>query len=182
MQTLSQDIAEQVNALTDFINSVGLNEPSFEDGVPKQIFSDPSSADRRMRLLELTDELHALLLGAEAFSSNFSWLDPYPSLKVIIKCGIHRAIPVESDGTPVEDIARTTAVSEDVVGRVLRLAATNFIFIESTPGHFRHTASSRALVENKALESAFLFGVGETLPAGRMVGLRYVLRYLDFID
>ena len=169
MQTLSKDIAEEVNELTFFVHSKNLPPPNFEDGVPQQIFSNSSSAEHRLRLLELTDELHALLLGAESFSKNFAWLDPIPSLEVVIGFGIHRAIPLQSTGTSIQDITKATGLSEDVVGRILRQAVSNYVFIESSPGYFRHTASSRVLVENKALESTFLFGVTETLPAARRV-------------
>jgi len=58
----------------------------------------------------------------------------------------------------VEELARDAAVDADVLHRVLRALASDGVFAEDEPGHFRNTAASELLLSPGWAEFAHLFG------------------------
>lgn len=114
--------------------------------------------------MELSDQLHALLLGEEVFAKNTAWLNPVPSMNVASRLSIHKAIPADSKGTALAEIAKRTGTPEDIIRRVLRTAIANYAFAEPEPDVFCHTASSRALIENEKLDGCLRFCARELIP------------------
>ena len=70
------------------------------------------------------------------------------SLGILIDFDVPSLVPFE--GTiSIKELASKTGLSEDKVTRIIRYAATNFIFQEPSPGQVAHTATSAALARDR---------------------------------
>ncbi|KAI1466076.1 putative O-methyltransferase [Daldinia caldariorum] len=58
-----------------------------------------------------------------------------------------------ADGVPVEDLAKSTGLEKNKLGRILRALATQHIFREVAPGKFANNRISQALVNDEKLQA-----------------------------
>ena len=63
------------------------------------------------------------------------------------------AVPLEGS-VLLSEIAKTVGMDEDRVGRVMRLLASQRVFVESQPDVFRHTATSALVASDKAIKAS----------------------------
>ena len=65
LRDISTAISGHVALIEDHLTRGKASQLSFEHGLPKQVLHDPDAAAARQELLELSDELHALVAGSE---------------------------------------------------------------------------------------------------------------------
>ena len=63
IKELSSIISSDISAFDSHLSAQGLPTPSFDPGTPPFIPLPPDVAEARQRILEATDELHALIAG-----------------------------------------------------------------------------------------------------------------------
>lgn len=75
-------------------------------------------------------------------------------LRVLQKYSVPSAVHLEYP-TSFEDIASQTNLDEEFVSRIIKLAAANHIFsVDEAAGLVSHTASSRAMIQHKAVRDS----------------------------
>lgn len=168
MTQLLTQIQDNVQKYLAFFSDNGLPEPSYDDGdglsPGKALPAEVSAA--RDAALEVTDELHHLLLGPLGLILS-SPGDHYLmlSLQYIWRYKIARHVPTSGEEISFEDIAVATGLNLQDVTRFLRVAMGRHVFAEPQKGFVRHTASSRLLIDNPLMEAYFVNVATEFLPS-----------------
>ncbi|KAJ5673631.1 hypothetical protein N7507_002758 [Penicillium longicatenatum] len=154
---LAKSILEDAQALDSFLSSHNLPQPSFAaDGV-KDFPVGPEHADIhviRHRLIDVTKELRDLVVGPK---DTIKWMimndhTLAASLHAISHFKVAQAVPNEGSISFAE-LARATGLTELDVARFVRRTAINHIFVEPTPGHVAHTATSALLSADPQMQA-----------------------------
>ncbi|KAE9377359.1 sterigmatocystin 8-O-methyltransferase precursor [Stipitochalara longipes BDJ] len=85
-------------------------------------------------------------------------------LKTILKYNIHNLVPLET-GTTFQELADKTGVPVKKLARLLRHGMTDHLLQEPEPGHVKHTAATKALVQMPVLATWAQMGMYEVGPA-----------------
>ena len=97
-----------------------------------------------------------------------------PSLQAICRLGIAEAIPAESAGSEIADVAMKTRLPPSVVQRILRHAVAHRIYTEPRLDFIAHTAASKMLAQNSDLRQWIRSAGEDVLLASWKVGLCFI--------
>lgn len=86
------------------------------------------------------------------------------AISVIDGFNIAERVPLDGQ-VSYEELATAVGIPRSDLKSVVRLAMTDFIFHESSPGFVAHTAASKVLVENPLARSLIKIGAAEFTPA-----------------
>ncbi|KAK2613313.1 hypothetical protein N8I77_000234 [Diaporthe amygdali] len=145
------ELGDEISSLTKKIakdfQTRGISVPSIHDTsvTGTEPIVDGESA---LKLAEAARELEALVLGPHQTLGLMGLsVHDASSLGVIAEFDIASLVPLDGSATFAE-LAEATGLDEDRLTRILRHAATNFIFHEHPAGHIRHTTLSAHLARS----------------------------------
>jgi hypothetical protein len=165
--SIAKDILRDAEILDAFIRDNNLPEPSLDASGPLRTpWSGPQVVEAQSNLLASTHRLHHLTEGpASAWMGGLN--GPGGDLltnTAIVHFDIASYVPL--DGTAsFADVAAKCGMALRDFKMIVRYAMTNFIFCEPEVEVIAHTASSKALVQNKLLASMSKMGCDEIVPA-----------------
>ncbi|PHH83547.1 hypothetical protein CDD83_2962 [Cordyceps sp. RAO-2017] len=167
---LARKIATETEKLDTYVKDNRLPEPGFGVDAPDEFPQLPADLRRsREEIIQAARELESLMRGPRESVrwAVWSYLDVL-SLQVINSFEIAKLVPLDA---PISLAELQTKTSLDPVNlaRVLRLAMTNRIFREVSPGVIGHTASSRLLAQDVGLQDWVGFNSEEVFPAAAKV-------------
>ncbi|KAL2269640.1 hypothetical protein VTJ83DRAFT_1824 [Remersonia thermophila] len=163
MVELAQQISKATEMVDNYFQSQGLPAPSFDVDAPLDYPQLPEDIQKaRLDIICLTKELNRLAHGPRESVRWGIWefLDVL-SLAAVNHYGIAKHVPIDSPISLAELQTKTTLDPVNLA-RLLRVAMTNGIFAEPTPGFIAHTAASRVLRDDEAMQSWIGFN-GEDL-------------------
>ncbi|KAF2757494.1 S-adenosyl-L-methionine-dependent methyltransferase [Pseudovirgaria hyperparasitica] len=158
---LAASISENVAKIQEILDAQGAPMPSFDEDsppLPKEI-AGPQHA-----VLDATAELQDLLQDPMNFIHRSSRSDKPACINTIVRFDIAALVPC-GGRTSFQDISRQTPLTEQMVGRIVRHAATMRIFKEPEPGQVMHTKASKLLANHDFRDWART-GIEEMGPAG----------------
>ncbi|KAJ5786870.1 uncharacterized protein N7503_012082 [Penicillium pulvis] len=170
---LAKSILEDAQTLDSFLSSHNLPQPSFAaDGV-KDFPVSTEHADIhaiRHRLIDATKELRDLVVGPK---DTIKWMimndhTLAASLHAISHFKVAQVVPKEGSISFAE-LARATGLTELDVARFVRRTAINHIFVEPTPGHVAHTATSALLSADPQMQALVAHMSEEAFPASARI-------------
>ncbi|KAF4510034.1 hypothetical protein G6O67_001960 [Ophiocordyceps sinensis] len=170
MMELASIITTETGKLETYVIDNALPEPSFGLHVPDCLPRLPVDMQRcRQEIIQATKELETLVRGPKETVRWTMWnyLDTL-SLQVINSYGIAGLVPLDSPITLTELQAKTS-LDPINLARVLRHAMTNHIFHEPEPGLIEHTAASRELAQDAALQDWVGFNAEDVFPSAARV-------------
>ncbi|KAL4963166.1 S-adenosyl-L-methionine-dependent methyltransferase [Aspergillus stella-maris] len=170
INALATQISLSASQITNFLNLNNIPHPSFAPDAPPSFPSAPNDIlYARQTLLESAQSLIDLLTGP---AEHLRWLacrhHDMSSLRWIYHFDIARHIPLDS-AISYTELALKANVNEDTLKRMIRHAMTNRLFIEPSPNHVAHSASSALLVKSQALKDWVGYCSEETYPASAKV-------------
>ncbi|KAE9365008.1 S-adenosyl-L-methionine-dependent methyltransferase [Stipitochalara longipes BDJ] len=163
---LAQIISQETKKLDSYIKANGLPEPSFDVDAPPS-FPMVSGELKKVReeVMRATKELGELVAGP---SESLRWMawdhNNSLSLHAIYHYKLAKLVPLHTP-IPFSTFASKAGLSELNIRRFLRHAMTNRIFYEPSPGLVAHTAASRLLATDQAMEDWVGFCVEDMWPA-----------------
>ncbi|KAK4031943.1 O-methyltransferase-domain-containing protein [Parachaetomium inaequale] len=166
MVALAQKITKATEKLETYMKSKNLPMPSFDVDAPADFPSLPEDVQKsRQEIIHATKELGLLAHGPRESVRWGIWefLDVL-ALTAINHYGFAKLVPVDSTITLAELQTKTTLDSINLA-RLLRMAMTNGIFREPSPGVIAHTAASRVLAEDEDMQSWIGFNGEDIFPA-----------------
>lgn len=90
------------------------------------------------------------------------------ALSAIHRLNVVKHVPLNGQ-VRVDALAETVGVPASDLKTVLRLAMTDYVFYEPSPGLVAHTAASKLLRENPLISAWIDIGVEEMFPASTKV-------------
>ncbi|KAK4178876.1 S-adenosyl-L-methionine-dependent methyltransferase [Triangularia setosa] len=171
MIALAQKITKETEKLEAYMKEHDLPMPSFDADAPADFPKLPDEiAQSRKAIISATKELGLLAHGPRESVRWGIWefLDTL-ALAAINHYRIAKLVPL--DGTPISlaSLQALTPLDPINLARLVRLAITNKIFYEPTPGHIAHTAASKVLAEDTDLQAWVGFNGEDILPASAHV-------------
>ncbi|KAK4177269.1 S-adenosyl-L-methionine-dependent methyltransferase [Triangularia setosa] len=181
---LAQEIAKHVSTITSYLQSHNLPQPSFAPDAPPHPIpeTDEKLSSARIALIEATKALHALAVGPSETTRLFAFpgLCHLGAMQVLCHFKVPQTVPLDSP-ISLTELSTKTKLNEHVLGRLLRMVATNYYFVETNPGYFSHTAWSKTLAPDEKMRQCIWFRHAELLPAmGKLVAA--VERYPESDD
>ncbi|KAM7191003.1 O-methyltransferase [Rhypophila sp. PSN 637] len=170
MVVLAQKIATETAKIEAYMKDKKLPMPSFDVDAPADFPQlPPEILKSRYEVLFASRELALLAQGPRESVRWMVWqfLDVL-ALQVINHFGIAKLVPVDSSITLAE-LQEKTSLDAINLARIIRLAMTNGIFREPSPGVVAHTAASRVLAEDGDLEAWIGFNAEDIFPASAHV-------------
>ncbi|RDW94258.1 hypothetical protein BP5796_00021 [Coleophoma crateriformis] len=174
---LSEEISRQSKIISDFLNSKGLEAPSFDVNAPDAYPIAPTDGApffARFALIDATEELHRLALGPKECLRYMAWGSMSElCLRAIYHWDIAKAVPL-SGQISYEELA--SSVNLDIVNlrRIIRHAILSNVFKEPTKGFVAHSRISQLLAEDEALQAWVGMWMEDLWPA--------VLHTVDALD
>ncbi|KAK0670667.1 O-methyltransferase-domain-containing protein [Cercophora samala] len=170
---LAQEILKHVSFITSHLQQHDLPQPSFAPDAPSHPVpeTDEKLSTARLALIETTKALHALAVGPSETTRLFAFpgLCHLGAMQALCHFKVPQAIPLDNP-ISLTEISTQTKLSEHILGRLLRMAATNYYFVETKPGYFSHTAWSATLATDEKMMQCIWFRHAELLPAmGKLV-------------
>ncbi|KAI3398080.1 hypothetical protein diail_9833 [Diaporthe ilicicola] len=166
MVALSRKIAKETEKLETYVKENGLVMPSFgvdsADDFPKL----PEEIQRsRLEIIHATKELRDLAVGPRESVRWGVWefLDVL-ALQLINNYGIAKLVPLEKP-ISLAELQSLTPLDPVNLARTIRIAMTNRIFCEPSPGMIAHTAASRLLATDAELAAWVGFNAEDIYPA-----------------
>ncbi|KAL6803347.1 S-adenosyl-L-methionine-dependent methyltransferase [Trichoderma sp. SZMC 28013] len=157
---LSKAIDEKTRILANKLRAKGLEAPSYHaNGLSDFPLNevDDEAIKVRQEIIELTKELHDLVLGPREWLKTMAWdAISYIPLHAICEFKIAEAVPLlgsityEDLAVEVHRLSSTTIMPSDL-RRLLRLAITNNMFHEPKIGSVAHNRTSLLLLNDTAL-------------------------------
>ncbi|KAJ0122914.1 O-methyltransferase [Diaporthe amygdali] len=166
MVALSQKIAKETEKLETYMKQNGLVMPSFDVDAADDFPKLPEEIQRsRLEIIHATKELRDLAVGPRESVRWGVWefLDVL-ALQLINNYGIAKLVPLEKSITLAE-LQSLTPLDPVNLARTLRMAMTNHIFCEPSPGVIAHTAASRLLATDSELAAWVGFNAEDIFPA-----------------
>ncbi|KAH6894150.1 putative O-methyltransferase [Thelonectria olida] len=166
MIQLAKKITEETEKLDKYIKENNLPAPGFGADAPTDFPKLPDDIQKsRQEIVYATKELGQLVRGPreQVRWGVWNFLDTL-SLQLITSYGIAKLVPFDK---PIELTELQTKTTLDPVNlaRALRHAMTNQMFCEPSPGLIAHTAASRVLAEDEALQGWVGFNAEDIFPA-----------------
>ncbi|KYK60650.1 O-methyltransferase [Drechmeria coniospora] len=167
---LARKIAAETENLDRYLGNNSLPQPGFGIDAPDDFPPLPGHVQRsRQEIICATRELESLVRGPRETVrwGVWSYLDTL-SLQLINSYGIANLVPLDA---PISLVELQTKTSLDPINlaRVLRHAMTNRVFHEPSPGVIAHTAASRLLARDSALQDWVGFNSEDIFPAAGKV-------------
>ncbi|PNY25089.1 Sterigmatocystin 8-O-methyltransferase [Tolypocladium capitatum] len=150
---LAKKISADAEKLETYLRNNDLPQPGFGVDAPHDFPKLPADVQRsRQEIIYATRELETLVLGPRESVrwKVWSFLDTL-SLQVINSYGIAKLVPLDAP-TPLSELQTKTQLDSINLARILRHAMTNRVFYEPSPGLIAHTAGSRLLAQDGALQ------------------------------
>ncbi|KAH6845706.1 S-adenosyl-L-methionine-dependent methyltransferase [Chaetomium sp. MPI-CAGE-AT-0009] len=141
LRELAATIELAVAKIQEALDAQGAPSPSFDEDAPP-LPSDIGEA--RDIVLDATAELQDLLTEPLNMIHRASRSDKSACIQVISRFGIASLVP-PGGRISFRELADQTPLTEQMVGRIVRHAATMRIFYEPEPGMVAHTKASRML-------------------------------------
>lgn len=166
MAALSQKIARETEKLEAYMKENGFAMPSFGVGAADDFPPLPEDVQRsRLEIIHATKELRDLAVGPRESVRWGVWefLDVL-ALQLINNYGIAKLVPLDKPITLAE-LQSLTPLDPVNLARTLRVAMTNHIFCEPSPGVIAHTAASRLLATDAELAAWVGFNAEDIFPA-----------------
>ncbi|KAK1990841.1 O-methyltransferase [Colletotrichum falcatum] len=163
---LAKKIASETEKLEKYMMENNLPMPTLDPSGAGDFPKLPDDIQRsRMEIIHATRELEALAHGPREDVRWKAWsYQDSLSLQLVNHFGLAKLVPV--DGTiTLDELESKTALDRVNVARVLRHAMTNRIFREPAPGVIAHTAASRLLAEDQALQDWVGYNLEDNFPA-----------------
>jgi len=170
MVALAQKITKATEKLETYMKSKNLPVPSFDVDAPADFPSLPEDIQQsRQDIIHATKELSLLAHGPRESVRWGIWefLDVL-ALTAVNHYGLAKLVPVDSTITLAE-LQTKTPLDSINLARILRMAMTNGIFREPSPGVIAHTAASRVLAEDENMQAWVGFNGEDIFPAAGQV-------------
>ncbi|KAK4192539.1 S-adenosyl-L-methionine-dependent methyltransferase [Podospora australis] len=170
MIALAQKITRETEKLEAYMKKNNLPMPSFDVDAPADFPKLPEEiAQSRQEIISATKQLGLLAHGPRESLRWGIWefLDVL-ALNAINHYDIAKLFPIDSTIT-LDELQTKTTLDPINLARLLRLAMTNGIFREPSPGVIAHTAASRALAEDTDLTAWIGFNGEDIFPAAAHV-------------
>ncbi|EJP61307.1 O-methyltransferase bik3 [Beauveria bassiana] len=170
MISLAKIISAESNKLESYCRSHGIPTPSFDADAPKDFPKLPDDIQKsRHEIIFAASELSGLVRGPRESVRWGVWgfLDSL-TLQIINHYGIATLVPT-SGTISFAELQSKTSLDAINLARVLRHAMTSHIFCEPKPGAIAHTALSRCLAEDDALQNWIGFNSEDIFPAAANV-------------
>jgi hypothetical protein len=153
MVALAAIITKETEKLEKYLKGSGSAMPGFDVDSPANFPKLPEEMKRaREEIVRASKELGDLVTGPTESVRWMAWDHSNSlSLHAIYHYKIAKSFPLHETATFTQ-IAEKVGLSEVNVRRFLRHAMTNRIFKEVSPGVVAHTASSRVLAEDAAMD------------------------------
>ncbi|KAK4200500.1 O-methyltransferase-domain-containing protein [Triangularia verruculosa] len=170
---LAHDIVKHATTITNYLQSHNLPQPSFASNSPAHPIpeNDEKLSATRLALIEATKALQALAIGPSETTRLFGFTElcHLAAMQALCHFNVPQNIPLDNP-VSLDELSTKTKVDKHVLGRFLRMAATNYYFVESKPGYFAHTAWSKTLATDEKMKQCIWFRHTELLPsAGKLV-------------
>ncbi|KAI7779646.1 hypothetical protein LA080_000670 [Diaporthe eres] len=166
MIALSQKIAKETEKLEAYMKENGLAMPSFDVDAADDFPKLPEDIQRsRLEIIHATKELRDLAVGPRESVRWGVWefLDVL-ALQLINNYGIAKLVPLEKP-IALAELQSLTPLDPVNLARTLRIAMTNHVFCEPSPGVIAHTAASRLLATDAELAAWVGFNAEDIYPA-----------------
>ncbi|ORY10494.1 sterigmatocystin 8-O-methyltransferase [Clohesyomyces aquaticus] len=163
-----QQILQNTGIITEYLETNGLPQPSFERDAPESTL--PESAPEtiraaRVKLMDAALKAFQLALGPKEYIPNIAvGLQYIVCLRWLTHFGIFASVPLKGS-ISYDDLALAAKVSRKQLKTVARMAMTSALFCEPKPNHLAHTATSALLVTNESLHDWAVFMSEGTVPA-----------------
>ncbi|OAA72143.1 O-methyltransferase, family 2 [Cordyceps fumosorosea ARSEF 2679] len=167
---LAKIISEESNKLDSFCKSQGIAPPSFDADAPEDFPKLPAHIQKsRQEIIFAASELSTLVRGPRESVRWGVWgfLDSL-TLQIINHYDIATLVPA-SGTVSFAELQSKTSLDAINLARIMRHAMTNHIFCEPTPGLIAHTALSRCLAQDTALQNWIGFNSEDIFPASANV-------------
>ncbi|KAL2132410.1 hypothetical protein VTI74DRAFT_3828 [Chaetomium olivicolor] len=154
MVALAQKIAKETEKLEAYMNANNLPMPSFDVDAPADFPKLPEDVLKsRQEIIFATKELGLLAHGPRESVRWGIWefLDVL-ALTALNHYGIAKLVPLDAP-IPLAELQTKTSLDPINLARLLRMAMTNGIFREPSPGLVAHTAASRVLAEDEDMQA-----------------------------
>jgi hypothetical protein len=150
---LGTKIASLSQALSKCYLEAGSSEPSLEASSVEALNTSEYSK-LRAALNEAANELTLLVNGPERALRVFgcSHFD-MAAFQTALEFGFFEAVPLAGSIT-LGSIDKKVELDEDLVARVIRLLATQHIFVEKQPGVISHTSFSALIARDSDIKAA----------------------------
>ncbi|KAI1104559.1 S-adenosyl-L-methionine-dependent methyltransferase [Jackrogersella minutella] len=170
MMVLAQKISTETEKVEAYFQENGLQAPSFDVDAPSNFSGMPDDIARsRREIIQATKELQDLMVGPRESVRWMAWdFMGTQSLQLINHYGIAKLVPIDGSIT-LSQLQAKSPLDPTNLARLLRHAMTNHLFQEPKPGVIAHTASSRLLVEDQALQAWVGFNTEEVYPGSAHV-------------
>ncbi|TDZ75074.1 Chlorophenol O-methyltransferase [Colletotrichum trifolii] len=170
MAQLASKIAIETGKLESYMVANGLPLPSLDPHGPLDFPKLPEDMQQsRMEIIFATRELEALVHGPKEDVRWKAWsYQDSLSLQIVNHYGLAKLVPIDGSITLAE-LQTKTSLDPVNLARVLRHAMTNRIFCEPSPGAIAHTAASRLLAEDQALQDWVGYNLEDNFPASAHV-------------
>lgn len=155
LERLAADIGAHTKAITSTLRAKKLAEPTFLSDSPQEMWksSDPTISTARSALLETASQLVGLVAGPSAFyRESFGSHYDLAALQVALECKVFDCIPLQGS-VGLDQLAGAVKMEPGILGRLLRLLATQHVVEEPQEEQFRHTARSKVLVDDVELRA-----------------------------
>lgn len=170
MAFLAEKIAKETAKIEAYMKENKLPMPSFDVDAPADFPQlPPDILKSRHEVLFASRELALLAQGPRESIRWGVWqfLDVL-ALQVINHFDIAKLVPVDST-ISLAELQEKTSLDPINLARIVRLAMTNGIFKEPSPGVIAHTAASRVLAEDGDLQGWIGFNSEDIFPASAHV-------------
>ncbi|OAR02794.1 hypothetical protein LLEC1_00194 [Akanthomyces lecanii] len=167
---LAKIISTESDKLESYCKSQGIESPSFDADAPGDFPKLPDNIQKsRQEIIFAANELSSLVRGPRESVRWGVWgfLDSL-TLQIINHYGIAALVPT-SGTISFAELESKTSLDAINLARIMRHAMTNRIFCEPTPGTLAHTALSRCLADDAALQDWIGFNSEDIFPAAANV-------------
>ncbi|KAI0314821.1 S-adenosyl-L-methionine-dependent methyltransferase [Amylostereum chailletii] len=157
LRSLVQILTSSIDTIEDTLRDSGLDFPS-----PHTPFTDESEAARHVpavmdvvaNMTSAATQLASYVRPPTMTIVNMSLIHAVPAaLNVIVEAHVPEVMRDSgSKGMHVNDLTRPSGMDPLKLARLLRLAATNHIFVEVSPNVFAHNRASSLLDTGKSIE------------------------------
>ncbi|KAI5921857.1 S-adenosyl-L-methionine-dependent methyltransferase [Camillea tinctor] len=170
MVVLAQKISTGTEKIEAYFKEKGLPMPGLDVDAPSDFPQLPDDIARcRREVIEATRELRDIMVGPRETVRWMAWdFMSTQCLQLINYYGIAKLVPT-SGTISLTELQSKAALDPINLTRVLRYATTAHVFREPTPGQIGHTAASRLLIEDAALQAWVGFNTEDVYPGSAHV-------------
>lgn len=153
LEGLGQDLNQHIHTLCEYLRSTGLPPPTFDRNTPHIVVPEAAPQDvhvARELLMDYALQIFHLASGPSEYLGNVITGAHYiSSLQWLSHFKVFENVPLEGS-ISYAHLAHKLGVSEARLKTIARMAMTNQIFVEPSPGDIAHSATSAALLTNQA--------------------------------